>query len=89
MNIYRLLRSFAIPSLMLFCALPVAAQNEAALGLNVRFVDMNDQICPTASCAVMRNGVIVFTDDNHLTASFSRSVGGVLGDRVAAAAGLR
>jgi peptidoglycan/LPS O-acetylase OafA/YrhL len=63
----------------------IAAQNEAAKGLPIRFVDMNDQICPSTRCSVVRNGVIVFTDDNHLTASFSRSVAPVLGARLDAA----
>jgi hypothetical protein len=35
--------------------------------------------------AVEGNGVVVFTDDNHLTASFSRSVAPVLGERIAKA----
>jgi hypothetical protein len=38
---------------------------------------------------VVRNGVVVFTDDNHLTPSFSRSVAPVLGARLSAALGLR
>jgi peptidoglycan/LPS O-acetylase OafA/YrhL len=61
------------------------AQTEAARGLNVSFLDMNDQICATATCEVVRNGIIVFTDDNHLTASFSRSVAPVLGARLESA----
>jgi peptidoglycan/LPS O-acetylase OafA/YrhL len=61
------------------------AQTEAARGLPVGFVDMNDQICATPRCGVVRNGTIVFTDDNHLTASFSRSVAPVFGARVRAA----
>ncbi|NUO38913.1 MAG: acyltransferase, partial [Gemmatimonadaceae bacterium] len=61
------------------------AQAAAARGLPIRFVDMNDQICPTRECGVVRNGVVVFTDDNHLTASFSRSMAPVLGARLAAA----
>ena len=65
----------------------IAAQAEAARGLSIRFVDMNDQICATTRCGVIRNGVVVFTDDNHLTASFSRSVAPVLGKRVQAALG--
>jgi hypothetical protein len=65
----------------------IAAQSNAARGLPVRFIDMNDQICSTPSCGVIRNGVVVFTDDNHLTASFSRSVAPVLGDRLVAAVG--
>jgi len=46
---------------------------------------MNDRICDTARCEVVRNGEIVFTDDNHLTASFSRTLAPALGERVAAA----
>lgn len=64
----------------------VAAQTEAARGLNVRFVDMNDQVCSTAPCQVMKNNIVVFTDDNHLTVDFSRSVASTFGARVAAAA---
>jgi hypothetical protein len=62
-----------------------AAQNRAARGLPVTFIDMNDQICPTTRCNVMRNGIVMFTDDNHLTATFSRSLAPVLGPRLAAA----
>ena len=53
----------------------IEAQNRAAQGLNVSFVDMNDQICTTPVCSPVRYGIVVFTDDNHLTASFTRSVG--------------
>ncbi len=63
----------------------IAAQTKAARGLDVRFIDMNDQICTTPRCGVVKNGTIVFTDDNHLTAAFSRSVAPVLGARVASA----
>jgi hypothetical protein len=51
----------------------------------VKLLDMNDQICATPRCEVVRNGAIVFTDDNHLTASFSRSIAPVLGRRIASA----
>jgi peptidoglycan/LPS O-acetylase OafA/YrhL len=63
----------------------IHAQTEAAKGLGVAFVDMNDQICASARCGVTKGGIIVFTDDNHLTASFSRSVAPVLGARIEAA----
>jgi hypothetical protein len=72
-----------------FSRVAIDAQNEAARGLPIGFVDMNDQICSTARCAVMRKGIVVFTDDNHLTASFSRSVAPVLGARLQATLGLR
>jgi hypothetical protein len=64
-----------------------AAQSDAARGLRVRFVDMNDQICGPRRCDVVRNGTVVFTDDNHLTASFSRSVAPVLSRRLDEALG--
>jgi len=63
----------------------IAAQDRAARGLPVVLLDMNDQICDTPQCGVVRNGAIVFTDDNHLTASFSRSIASVLGQRIAVA----
>jgi peptidoglycan/LPS O-acetylase OafA/YrhL len=65
----------------------VAAQNRAARGLPVTFIDMNDQICASRRCGVMRNGAVIFTDDNHLTATFSRSLAPVLGSRLTAALG--
>ena len=65
----------------------VDAQTEAARGLRVAFVDMNDQICSSARCPVVKGRTIVFTDDNHLTKSFSESVGSVLGSRLEAALG--
>ncbi|MDB4882126.1 MAG: acyltransferase 3, partial [Gemmatimonadetes bacterium] len=63
----------------------IAAQNAAARGLPVRIVDMNDQICATPRCGVIVNGAVVFTDDNHLTATFSRSLAPLLGERIASA----
>jgi peptidoglycan/LPS O-acetylase OafA/YrhL len=63
----------------------IAAQDRAARGLPVILLDMNDQVCETARCGVVRNGAIVFTDDNHLTATFSRSLAPVLGERIAEA----
>jgi hypothetical protein len=63
----------------------VAAQNDAARGLPIRFVDMNDRLCATDRCSVVRDGLVVFTDDNHLTATFSRSLAPVLGARIATA----
>ena len=67
----------------------IAAQVAAARGLPVRFVDMNDQICAATRCGVVKQGVVVFTDDNHLTASFTRSLAPVLGARLVAALGWR
>jgi hypothetical protein len=43
---------------------------------------MNDKIRSTAWCHVMRDGIVVFTDDNHLTATFSRLMATVFGERI-------
>ena len=61
------------------------AQDDAARGLPIRFVDMNDAICSTPTCSPVANGTVIFTDDNHLTASFSRSVAPLLAERIATA----
>lgn len=34
-------------------------------GLPIRFIDMNDQSCATRRRTVMRNRIVIFTDDNH------------------------
>lgn len=68
-----------------FIARARAAQDAAARGLDVRFVDMNDQVCDSARCGTVRGGTVMFTDDNHLTKSFARSLGGILGERLSAA----
>ena len=56
----------------------VDAQNDAARGLPIRFVDMNDQICATPRCPVIRNGAIAIEEfvpaswANALTAADER-----------------
>jgi hypothetical protein len=63
----------------------IDAQTDAARGLGVAFVNMNDQLCDASRCPVMKKGIVVFTDDNHLTATFSSSLASVFGGRVEAA----
>jgi hypothetical protein len=70
-----------------FIARARRAQDAAALGLEVRFVDMSAQVCSAARCPTTRGGLVMFTDDNPLTANFARSVGSVLGERVEGALG--
>jgi hypothetical protein len=61
----------------------IAAQTDAARGLShLAFVDMTDRVCATLRCPVIQRGRIVFRDDDHLTASFSRAEASVLGDRI-------
>jgi peptidoglycan/LPS O-acetylase OafA/YrhL len=63
----------------------IAAQNDAARGLaRIAFVDMNDRFCATSRCPVVVRGAIVFKDDDHITATFSRAEAPVLGARVGA-----
>jgi hypothetical protein len=62
-----------------------AAASAAARGLPVRLVDMGDVVCSAPQCAVSRGGVVVFTDDNHLTAGFARAAAPALGARLDAA----
>ena len=70
-----------------FMARAHRAQDRAARGLEVRFIDMNDQVCtdPSARCETERGGMVLYTDDDHLTASFSRALSPVLGERLEAA----
>jgi hypothetical protein len=67
-----------------FAARGRRAQDVAARGLDVTFVDMNDVVCANP-CATMSRGIVMFTDNNHLTASFARSMGSRLGERLAKA----
>jgi hypothetical protein len=64
----------------------IAAQDNAARDLDrIAFVDMNDRVCPSTRCSVVQRGDIVFRDDDHLTATFSRAQAAVLGERLSAA----
>jgi hypothetical protein len=66
----------------------VEAQTKAARGLeNVAIISMNDRVCRRSPCAVVQRGSIVFRDDDHLTATFSRAEAPVLGVRIVDAAG--
>jgi hypothetical protein len=46
---------------------------------NVSAVDMNDTVCPEGQCKAERQGMVVFRDAQHLTATFARSLGTALG----------
>jgi peptidoglycan/LPS O-acetylase OafA/YrhL len=54
-------------------------------GTSIRFVDMNDAVCPRSRplCPVVTTaGSIVFRDRHHLTARFAREISAVLGARL-------
>ena len=62
-----------------------AVRQVAARGLPVAAIDMAGEVCAAERCGVMRDGRVVFTDGNHLTAGFTRSVSGEVGARLDAA----
>jgi hypothetical protein len=70
-----------------FMARAQRAQDRAARGLGVRFIDMNDQVCDMGGgrCVTERDGLVLYTDDDHISRTFSRSLGPVLGERLEAA----
>jgi hypothetical protein len=53
-------------------------------------LDLNDAICAGVICPVHKDGVVLFHDSQHLSASFARSLAGLLWQRLppAARAGL-
>ncbi len=60
-----------------------AAEMRGAAGLeNVGFVDLSDAMCSAAHCDLIIGGMIVYRDRDHLTATFSRSLAGVLFQRL-------
>jgi hypothetical protein len=75
---YRLSDGISVPARV--------AQDEAARGLShIGFVDMTDRFCDRELCSAVRSGAIVFRDDDHLTATFSRNEAPELGARISAA----
>jgi hypothetical protein len=62
-----------------------AVRDVAGRGLPVAAIDLTEAVCATPRCGVLRDGRVVFTDGNHLTASFTRSAADALGARLDAA----
>ena len=52
----------------------------------VSLVDLDDILCGADVCHSLIGGLIVYFDDHHLTATFSRTLADVLGERVVAGA---
>lgn len=48
--------------------------------LNVHPIDMTDSVCPNGVCHAKLEGKIVFRDDQHMTASFARSLAPALAE---------
>lgn len=56
--------------------------------LGLPLIDTTDLFCDDATCHSVIGGVLVYRDDDHLTASFARTAGAALADRIERAAGL-
>ncbi|MTE12967.1 acyltransferase family protein [Nocardia aurantiaca] len=69
------------------CGLPrsevLNAQNPAAASAaaypNLHLIDLNDAVCERDVCAVVEGNILVYHDEHHLTASYSRSLAPELG----------
>jgi peptidoglycan/LPS O-acetylase OafA/YrhL len=59
------------------------AERAAGEGLtNVYYLDMDDLICPGASCPAVQHGRIVYRDENHLAGSYAESLAGEVAARL-------
>jgi peptidoglycan/LPS O-acetylase OafA/YrhL len=59
------------------------AEHAAGEGLsNVYYLDMDDLICPGASCPAVQDGRIVYRDENHLAGSYAESLAGEVAARL-------
>ncbi len=47
---------------------------------NVTFIDLSGAICETSSCSLVKDGLVVYRDQNHLSASFARYLTPYLAD---------
>jgi hypothetical protein len=68
-----------------FGSRPMARERVAARLTGATLVTMSDVICPgKGKCPAVLDGMIVYRDDHHLTATFAASLAPVLGDRLPA-----
>jgi hypothetical protein len=54
---------------------------------NVRFLDLADRVCGPTFCPAVIGNVLVYLDDNHLTASCATSMADLVEGDVRAALG--
>jgi hypothetical protein len=60
-----------------------AAEVQGASGVaNVGFIDLSDQTCSAGECYAEVDGIVVYRDNDHLTATFNRSLAPVLAQRL-------
>ena len=66
---------------------PVPPYAEAPVPPNVAFLDLADHICTETVCPPEIGNVIVYLDDNHLSASYARTLGPIVSLEFPAALG--
>jgi hypothetical protein len=54
---------------------------------NVTFLDLADHVCDDTRCPAEIGNVLVYLDDNHLTASYATTMAPVIEDQVVSAVG--
>jgi peptidoglycan/LPS O-acetylase OafA/YrhL len=57
-------------------------QTAAARVPNVTVLDMTDVVCPSGQCRAEQNGLVVFRDQQHLSAEFARSLEPIMAKRL-------
>ncbi len=78
MQVCRVVRAHAFVT----AAFPLA-QEAASRFRRVSTIDLSDEICGPEVCPPVRNGVVVYRDVNHLTASYVRTLAPALEARLA------
>ncbi|MGH9522222.1 MAG: acyltransferase family protein [Terriglobales bacterium] len=60
-----------------------AADKAAVSGLSgVKYIDFTDDLCHGGTCPVVKDGQLVYRDDNHLTGTFAGTLAGELARQV-------
>jgi hypothetical protein len=54
---------------------------------NVKFLDIADAVCDAAFCPAEVGNILVYLDDNHLSATYTTTIAGLLENGVTAALG--
>ncbi len=76
-------RPCAISRAVGFTSLFGDREAQAAALSGAGLIDLIPSVCPAMSCQVVRDGMILYRDNHHLTATFSRSLGPALGAALA------
>jgi len=61
---------------------PTSLVRLADAGADVRFLDLDDLLCPEETCPFVQGGRVVYRDDHHLTRTYTMSTVPVLDERL-------